>query len=329
MAITIKYINPDEVGSAPKGVTFGSGTPGQSGTDSYIFFGTPIHAVYTLDALVSAGHPLPALVVCSPDKPIGRHRVLTAPPAKAWATEHGIPVYQPEKITPEAVEHIVSIGASYGIVAAYGLIMPASLIDQIPNGIFCVHPSLLPAYRGPAPIESALLNNEPVTGVSIMMLDPLVDHGPIVAVEKYVVSPTDTRITLTEKLFTLGGTMCADVIPKYLDNKISSVDQEHDKATFTKKIKKEDGLVHLSDDGQTLWNKYRAYTGMMGIYFFTLPHVPPPGLSLAKGEEKLNTPKRIKITEASFIDGVFEIKKVIPEGKHEMTFEDFKRGHTI
>ena len=318
MAITIKYTNPDEVGSAPKGVTFGCPTPGNS--DAYVFFGTPIHAVYTLEALVSAGHPLPALVVCSPDKPIGRHRVLTAPPAKAWAMERGIPVYQPEKITPEAIEHIVAIGASYGIVAAYGLIMPASLIDQIPNGIFCVHPSLLPAYRGPAPIESALLNNEPVTGVSIMMLDPLVDHGPIVTVEQYVVSPTDTRITLTEKLFTLGGTMCADVIPKYLDNKINSVDQDHTQATFTKKIKKEDGLVHLSDEPQTLWNKYRAYVGMMGIYFF---------LTEKKHGDEDQKPLRIKITDAIFTDGVFEIKKVIPEGKQEMTFEDFKRGHTI
>ncbi len=300
----------------------------------YIFFGTPIHAVYTLDALVSAGHPLPALVVCSPDKPIGRHRVLTAPPAKAWAMERGIPVYQPQMLTPEAIEHIVSFGASYGIVAAYGLIMPASLIDQIPNGIFCVHPSLLPVYRGPAPIESALLNNEPVTGVSIMMLDPMVDHGPIVAVEKYVVGPTDTRITLTEKLFTLGGTMCADVIPKYLNNEISSTDQDHAHATFTKKIKKEDGLVKIPevfftrrvnmdstrhdsaelDDAQTLWNKYRAYTGMMGIYFY-----------IKHNDHDI----RVKITDATFTDGVFEIKKVIPEGKHEMTFEDFKRGHTI
>ncbi|MGI9118382.1 MAG: methionyl-tRNA formyltransferase [Minisyncoccia bacterium] len=204
--------------------------------------------------------------------------------------------------------------------------------------IFCVHPSLLPAYRGPAPIETALLNNEYVTGVSIMMLDPLVDHGPIVAVKDYVVGPTDTRIDLTENLFTLGGAMCSDVMPKYLNNEIKSIDQDHSKATFTKKIKKEDGLIEFTDVqnttdplvSQTLWNKYRAYKGMMGVYFFLsspLPNVGGGRVGVLFANN--NSPLRIKITEAVFTDGVFEIKKVIPEGKKEMTFEDFKRGHSI
>src|SRR5574338_358177 len=145
--------------------------------NNFVFFGTPQYAVETLKVLFENGF-VPSLVICSPDARVGRKQILTEPPVKVFAQEHGIPVFQPNKIDDEAVQKILQSAPEYAVVAAYGKILPNKLLDAVPKGFLNVHPSLLPKYRGPAPLEAPILNGDDETGISIMLLDALVDHGP-------------------------------------------------------------------------------------------------------------------------------------------------------
>lgn len=267
----------------------------------YIYFGTPTYALASLKVLIENGYK-PELVVCSPDKPIGRKQIITPGPVKTYAEENNIKVFQPEKINKEAIDYIMSFNPSYAVVAAYNKILPKSLIDLFPKGILNIHPSLLPIYRGPAPDVGPILNQDNVTGVTIMLIDEDVDHGPILAQEKYNLTGHEFAKDIGEKLFILGANMLCKIIPKWLNDEIKPIEQNHNQATFTKKITKQDGEIKITNPDLELWAKWRAYYPWPGLYFF-----------------KDN--KRIKITKADFIDDKFIIEKVIPEGGKEIDFK--------
>lgn len=273
-------------------------------TKKFIFFGTPQEAVYVLDSLKSK-NILPSLIVCSPDKKVGRHQTLTSPQTKVWAIKNNIPVIQPNKINDEAIEEIKKHSFDFFVVAAYGKILPEKLLDLSSIGTINIHPSLLPKYRGPSPIEYPFLSNDKVTGVSIMELDKEIDHGPIIYQETYEIKNEDTSETLAKTLFTRGGEILADIIPNLTKEFPERKGQDHSEATFTHKLKKEDGEIKLSDKGREIWNKFRAYTPWPGIFYFDEDN------------------KRIKITDMSFDGENIEIKKVIPEGKKEVGYKIF------
>jgi len=201
------------------------------------------------------------------------------------------------------IETIAQKKADVFVVAGYGKILPQSLIDLPKHKTINIHTSLLPLYRGPTPIEGPILKGDTETGVTIMLIDREVDHGPIIKQEKYTLEGNETTPELTKILFTRGGELLADIFPDWLAGKITPREQNHTKATYTKKLKKEDGLIDLSDDPILNYNKFRAYVGWPRTFFF-------------------RDGKRIIVTRATLEDGQFIIKKIIPEGKKETDYKD-------
>ena len=275
-------------------------------TTPFAFFGTPDVSSKTLELLKAAGY-IPKLIITAPDRPVGRHFVMTPSPTKAWADENGIETMQPEKITTELVDDIRSRTASHGIelliVVAYGKILPESLISMPKFGTLNIHYSLLPKYRGASPVESAILNGETTTGVSIQKMVYALDAGPIIAESSTAIEPNETTHELRDRLIVIGADLLARTLPDFLAGSITPEPQDESQMTHCGKIKKEDGLVNpATDNPQILWNKYRAYHGWPGIYFMS------------------DEGKRIKITAARFEHGRFIIEKVIPEGKKEVAW---------
>lgn len=279
-----------------------------------VFFGTEPLATGVLDELESASIT-PALVVTSPDAPQGRKHVLTPPHAKMWAQERGIPVLQPKTLTGDDIAPLMNTDWNLFIVASYGKILSGSLLSLPKYGTLNVHPSLLPKLRGASPIRSAILENMRETGVSIMLMDEEIDHGPIVAQARIELEESEwpPRATVFEALLAhAGGQLLAETIPLWLAGKITPEEQNHEKATFSQKITKEDGKINLADDPYQNLLKIRAYDGWPGTYFI---------------HSKNGKDIRIKITDAELAeDGSLKILRVIPEGKKEMDYSDFLRA---
>lgn len=277
---------------------------------SSVFFGTPRFAVYVLQALEKAG-VLPDVVVTAPDRPAGRGLLIQEPPVKAWALERDIPVLQPENLKEENEALVLLKNSEWDLflVAAYGSILPKDILALAQKGALNVHPSLLPKFRGASPIKSQILADEKTVGVSIMLMDEKMDHGPIVS--QASVTPEDWPLkasVLEAMLATIGGELLAETIPAWLGGSITPEEQNHDLSTFTKKIKKEDGEISLSDDPYQNYLKYCAYDGWPGVYFFA---------------ERNGKKVRVKITDAEYKSGAFAPLKVIPEGKKETGYQEF------
>jgi methionyl-tRNA formyltransferase len=266
----------------------------------FVFFGTPYVARDTLAALLDAGY-IPTLVVTSPDRPKGRGMHHTPSETKAFAEEKGLPVVAPERLTPEVIEEIRVTGAEYGIVVAYGKILPQSLIDTFPLGLLNVHYSLLPKYRGASPVEAALLNDDATTGVAIQKLVKELDAGDILSMKEVAILPTETTRELRPRLIEEGAALLIEHLPSFEEGGAAFTPQDHGKATRSGKIAKEQGLLDLSGDAKMNWNTYRAYAESPGTYFF-----------------KDN--RRVKIKTASFENGVFTPLRVVPEGKQETDY---------
>lgn len=282
------------------------------------FFGTPQFAVTILEKLKEAGI-VPALIVTSPDKPAGRGLAMTPPPVKEWAIAEDVSYIQPKTLKGDDPEKDVLINSDWDlfIVAAYGKILPAEILNLPHGGTLNVHPSLLPRFRGASPIESQILADEKVVGVSIMLMDEEMDHGPVVAAIEITPDPWPLPASSLEALLAEeGGNLLAEVIPLWKeegDATLKIEPQQHDVATFTAKIKKEDGCIVLGDDPYANYLKFCAYDQWPGTYFFHEHH----------GKQI-----RVKITEAAYERGSFTPLRVIPEGKKEMDYQDFIRGYT-
>jgi methionyl-tRNA formyltransferase len=284
-------------------------------SSNIVFFGGEPLATAILDELLKAGIA-PSLIVTTPDAQKGRKHILTSSEAKVWAEDHGMPVLQPTSLkNPDEIAVLMNTEWNLFIVASYGKILPKNLLDLPKHGTLNVHPSRLPKFRGPSPIRSAILANERETGVTIMLMDEELDHGPIVAQAKIVLTPEDwpPRATMFEALMAhAGGELLAETIPLWLEGKITPEEQNHSQATFSKKIAKEDGKLDLAGDPYQNLLKIRAYDGWPGAYFI---------------HERNGKQIRVKITDAKLApDGTLHILRVIPEGKKEMRYEDFLRG---
>lgn len=267
-----------------------------------IFIGTPEFGAIILEKLVLANYK-PVLVITNPDEPVGRKQVLTPPPVKLIAQKYGIPVIQKLEIkeNPDLI-----------IVAAYGKIIPKEILNTAKYGAINVHPSLLPKYRGASPIQTAILNGDKKTGVTIMLMDEKMDHGPILMNKEFGIMNNDSYKTLSEKLANMGAVLLIETIPRYLDREITPKEQEHSKATFTKIIKKDDGLIDWSKKPEDIERQIRAFNPWPGSFTF-----------VEKNGKKL----RVKILEAEVLDNKLVIKKVQPEGKKEMPYEEYLLGY--
>jgi methionyl-tRNA formyltransferase len=228
--------------------------------------GTPQFAVYPLEALVAAGHEIVA-VVTQPDRPAGRDRQLTPPPVKLAAERLGLPVLQPATLRdPAVVEQLVALRPDAGLVAAYGEILRKAVLAIPPLGYLNVHPSLLPLYRGPTPVAGAIMAGESSTGVSIMLLDPGMDSGPILG-QAVVPLPPDARAgPLTDELFRLGARLLVELLPGYAAGEVAPQPQDHSQATVTRLLKKEDGMVRWELPALVIERMTRAYDPWPGAY---------------------------------------------------------------
>ncbi|MDW8405393.1 methionyl-tRNA formyltransferase [Chloroflexus sp.] len=233
-----------------------------------LFLGSPSFAVHALEALVAAGHEIVG-VVTQPDRPAGRDRRLTPPPVKVAALAHGLPVLQPETLRdPQVVATLTALQPEVGVVAAYGEILRRAVLAIPPLGYLNIHPSLLPLYRGPTPVAGAILAGETVTGVTIMLLDPGMDSGPILAQAVVDLPPTARAGPLTDQLFQIGAELLVQTLPRYARGEIEPRPQDHSQATVTKMLKKEDGRIDWSLPALVIERMTRAYDPWPGAYTF-------------------------------------------------------------
>ncbi len=276
----------------------------------FVFFGTPEIAVTALKELSGFGL-VPSLVVTAPDRPAGRGMKMTETPVKKYASSLDIPCISPEKITPDIIEHLTETGPwDFFIVVAYGKILRQPLLDIVSGKVINIHPSLLPLYRGPSPIESVLLSDDTETGVSVMQIDVDVYHGPIIAVERFPLEKKMTASELETKSALIGARLISERIEAYAHDTAELTEQDHSSATFTKKIQKSDGLLDESLSDWEKWKHYRAYT-------------PWPGISMIV--TKRDAPVRIKITKAHYTDETFVIDECIPENGKPLSEAGFKQ----
>ena len=280
-----------------------------------VFFGGSEFSVLVLDEL-KAQNILPNLIITTPDKPKGRKLVLTPTPVKIWAQKNNIEVLDPVSLKKNNEELIVKLKIEYYnlfLVASYGKIIPQEILDIPQKGTLNVHPSLLPKLRGASPIKSAILS-ENETGVSIMLLDAEMDHGPILAEEKIISWENNNppyEKDLAEMLGHKGGQMLAKIIPDWLEGKIEAKEQNHEQATLCGKIEKEDGQINLEDDPQKNLRKIHAFHQWPVAFYFA-----------ERNEKKV----RVNIKSAHIENEKLVLKTVVPEGKREMPFTDFMRG---
>ncbi|OGM94599.1 hypothetical protein A2333_03185 [Candidatus Wolfebacteria bacterium RIFOXYB2_FULL_49_7] len=287
----------------------------------FIFFGTPEFAADVLEKLLNRGI-IPTAIVCNPDRPVGRKKVITPPAVKLLIMEHqlqdpkfAIPLLQPETLDDAFIEQLRSFEPELFVIAAYAKLVKQNVLDIPKYGTIGVHPSLLPAYRGAAPMQTTLLDGQDITGVTLFMIDEKMDHGPIMAQETVQIGTMD-YIQLAKKLAEIGGELVAKTIPGLVDGTIIPQEQDHTKATFTKKFSTDDAFIDIhdierahSEGGEialVIERKIRALN-------------PEPGtwtMASSIGDLHFGQEKRIKLLEADLSsEKTLTIKKIHVEGK--------------
>ncbi len=232
-----------------------------------VFMGTPDYAVKTLEALIKSEHTV-AAVFAQPDKPVGRKQVLTPPPVKVCAESYNIPVYQPNSVrTGEALEIINSISPDVIVVVAYGKILPKEILEAAKFGCVNGHASLLPKYRGSAPIQYAILCGETETGVTIQLMDEGIDTGDILATATTKIGDNETAEELFERLSVISADLMLSTINKLEKGEVTPKKQEGE-ATYAPIIKKEMALLDFNKPAKELFNAVRGYYSWPCAYFF-------------------------------------------------------------
>ncbi len=276
---------------------------------NYVFFGTPEFAAIILEKLVGATMP-PTAVVCNPDRPVGRKKIITSPPTKVLAQKSNITALQPEKLDADFVRQIRELQPDFAVVAAYAKIIPKEIIGVFPKGVVGVHPSSLPKYRGASPIQSAILSGEKETGVTLYLLDEKMDHGPILTTNDLRLTTNDTYETLLNKLAELGGKLLVEILPKFIKGEVRPRVQNEAEATFTKKFTTEDGFISESDLQSALGGNLEKTTTIDRKIRALNPE---PGVWTLTHDKRITTDdkeKRIKLLEAKIENGRLVLKKI-------------------
>jgi methionyl-tRNA formyltransferase len=303
-----------------------------------VFMGTPEFAVPTLNALVAAGHRVRA-VFTQPDKPAGRGGKLTAPPVKRAATGLGLEIHQPAKIrTPEVFALLQSLAPEAIIIVGYGKIIPQNIIDLPPYGCINLHASLLPKYRGAAPINWAIVRGETVTGVTTMKIDAGLDTGDILLMQETPIAPEEDAATLNPRLAEIGAQLVVETLVALERGAVTPVPQDHDRATLAPILKKEDGQIDWSLPPAGIVNRVRGFVPWPGAFTNfrgELLHVwkarvesefAPPEGALLPGTISV-AGKRLFV--ASGEDTLLELIEVQIEGRKRIQAADFINGAHI
>lgn len=286
----------------------------------WVFFGSSAFSAYVLDTL-KANNTVPDLIVTTPDKPKGRKLILTPNDAKSWAIKNQVKFVEFKSLKDptknvdgiDAIEFLKKEEYDLFLVASYGRIIPNGIFEIPKHKTLNIHPSLLPRWRGASPIVSQILNNDKEVGVSIMVIDEGMDTGPVILQKKIEMKEWPVGREFLEKEFAkIGAEMFLEIYPKWINGEIEATPQTETGMTLCGKITKEDGELNLNDDPLKNLLKVKAYEGWPTAYFFV---------------EKDNRRIRIIVKDATIEDGNFKILRVIPEGKKEMSYEDFLRGN--
>ncbi len=222
-----------------------------------IFFGTEEFSLTALTGLIEAGYDI-AAVVTKPDSKQGRGHQLTAPAVKVLAEKHNIPVWQPTKLK-DISDDAIALQPVAGVLVSYGKIIPQSTIDLFTPGIINVHPSLLPKYRGPSPIESAILNGDDKTGVTIMQLTAEMDAGPLYTAKQHPLTGSETQPALYQTLATVGTDLLLETLPRILAGDLQPSPQDDSQASYCQLLQKEDGIIDWQQPAVEIERRIRAY----------------------------------------------------------------------
>lgn len=300
-----------------------------------VFMGTPDFAVFSLNALIEAGHEIVA-VMTQPDKPKGRGYTLTPPPVKVCATEHGIPVYQPGTLKDEAFATLLEeLSPEVIVVVAYGKILPENVLRFPRYGCINVHGSLLPEYRGAAPMQRAIMEGKSVTGITTMYMDVGLDTGDMLLKEEIVIEENDNFETIHDKLGACGADLIVRTLEQLQNGTAPRIPQDDRLATHAAKITKEDCLIDFDTDASTVHNRIR------GLSPVPLAFTHMPDGKLLKVTEARKTadadPHERPGEILSLEDGItvacrtgsVRFTGVLPEGKSRMSAVDFIRGRKV
>ncbi len=232
-----------------------------------LFAGTPEFALASLQALVDAGRQ-PIAVLTQPDRPAGRGKRLTPSPVKVFAIERGIPVLQPVTLKdPHIVEELAGLEPDLMIVAAYGLLLPEAVLAIPAHGCLNVHASLLPRWRGAAPVQQAILNGDETTGVCLMQMEAGLDTGPVFACAETAIGPAETAGEVHDRLAAMGGELLRDKLDDILAGRLRASPQDEDHATYAAKVRKEHAFIDWTQAAEDLARKVRAYNPVPGACF--------------------------------------------------------------
>ncbi|MCE5167941.1 methionyl-tRNA formyltransferase [Paenibacillus profundus] len=300
-----------------------------------VFMGTPAFAVPSLEMLLQEGYEVDA-VVTQPDRPVGRKRVLTPTAVKAAALQHNLTVWQPEKLrVSSTIEDIRSLQPDLIVTAAYGQILPKSVLDIPRLGCINVHGSLLPKYRGGAPIQRSIMNGEPVTGVTIMYMAEGMDTGDMISRVEVPITYADNAGTMFEKLSAAGSDLLRRTLPELIAGRAEAVSQNNDEATYAPNLKREDEQIDWTRPAQDLFNQVRGLVPFSGAFTMWNEEVfkvwaceaPADASSNAGGRE----PGTVLTADARGIEvqtgaGTLRLTEVQPAGKKAMPAAEFVRS---
>lgn len=312
-----------------------------------VFMGTPDFAVSALEAIIEAGHRVTA-VVTQPDKPKGRGKEIQMTPVKECAVAHGIPVFQPVRVKDaEAVETLRKYNADIFVVAAFGQILSEEILNMPQYGCVNIHASLLPKYRGSAPIQWAVINGETVSGVTIMQMDKGIDTGDMLMKSEVAIDPGETGDSLHDKLAQAGARLIVEALPKIESGDITPVKQNDADSCYAKMLQKSMGRIEWHQSAESLDRLIRgliSWPGASTVYrgktlkIWEEQVVPPEELQGKDGA----TGTGIKDAEPGMVicvekdafyvqtgEGILKISAVQPEGKKRMSVKDFLLGYQV
>ena len=299
-----------------------------------VFMGTPDFAVGALEALVEAGHEVVA-VVTQPDKPKGRGKEMQQTPVKACALKHNIEVFQPVKIkTPEAVEVLKGYGADLFVVAAFGQILSKEILDMPKYGCVNIHASLLPKYRGAAPIQWAILDGEKETGVTIMQMNEGLDTGDMLTKVIVPIEDTDTGESLFDKLAEAGAKLLIETIPLIEAGSVKPEPQDDSLSTYAKMIKKEMGFIDWKKDAVVLERLVRGMNSWPSAYtHFNGKTLKVWETEVEKGKHNAEPGTVVEVTKESIKvqtgQDLLVLKQIQLEGKKRMDVAAFLLGYKV
>ncbi len=301
-----------------------------------VFYGSPAEAVPVLESLWKDGDVEVCLVVTKEDAPRGRGLKLQPTPVKTFAVEKGIPVLTPRKLSDrEFINKIETLAPHVGVCAAFGRIVPVEVINAHQKGIVNIHPSLLPRWRGAAPVQRAIENGDTVTGVTFMLMTEGLDEGPILYQESTEIAPDETARELFQRLMNAAAERICYVIRAYMAGRLKPVPQEGD-VSYARKVEKGEGLICWEEPARKIYNKLRAFTPWPGVYTV----FQGKRLRIHRGSVVENVvvdcgrPGEIVKTASEGIDvqtgrGLFRITELQMEGRKRITADEFLRGYRI